>query len=312
MSRRRRLALPVAMLLSTVTACASSQSRVNSTENRTATLEAKVADLEATQQNIIARLTQLRQDLQNALDPMRTQQADRGEDFRDLEAQVTALREQLLLLNERLTGFSERAGTGPLPATPPPTGVPMPAPRAKGNAGGQAGSEAGAAEPPAKSEQETIFDAAFLDYLNDEPVLAIDGFQEYLRRYPDSEHADDALYWIGECQAAQDDHVGSRASFLNVTTRYPDADKVPDAMLRAALEAIELGRPRQAIRELRQLVAAHPRTDAALIGCLQLGRLGEELPQECPSPGLRPLGARPHKTPVVELSTPPVAVPPEW
>ena len=37
-------------------------------------------------------------------------------------------------------------------------------------------------------------------------------------------------------------------------------------------------------RELRELVASHAHSDAALIGCMQLDRLGQRLPAGCRLP----------------------------
>ena len=253
------------------------QQRVSESENRANTLEAQVADLQATQESIIARLTQIRQDLETALDPMRSQQADRGENLRALEAEVAALKQQVLLLSDEVARLGEAATSTPSRrvggAMPPPDTI---VPRSTG-------------APPAfpsgaASEQDSIFSAAYMDYTAGQYVLAVDGFQEFLSRYPDARKAPDALYWIGESLAAQEDHTGARQRFLQIPQRYPTTEKIPDAKLRAALEAVELGQLNDAIRELRELVSAHRGSDAALIGCMQLDRMGQQLPPGCQAP----------------------------
>ena len=250
------------------------QQRVTESENRANTLEAQVADLQATQESIITRLTQIRQDLETALDPVRSQQADRGENLRALETEFAALRQQVLLLTERVARLSEQ----PVPPAPGPTpGAPMPPPNSARPR--QTGGRQPAA--PGGSEENSIFDSAYMDYTAGQYVLAVDGFQEFLSRYPDSNKAPDALYWIGESLAAQEDHATARQRFLQVPERYPAAAKVPDAKLRAALEAVEMGQLAEAIRELRDLVGAHAGSDAALIGCMQLDRMGQRMPPGC-------------------------------
>ncbi len=243
--------------------CASMQQRVSDSENRAVTLEAQVADLQANQQNIIARLTQIREDLEVALDPLRTLQADSGATLTALESDVAALQEQVQLLTRHIDALSAGGATQLNPGAMP--GSTTSAPSARTTA----------------AEQDALFNAAYMDYTATQYVLAVSGFEEYLSRYPQSARVVDAMYWIGESLAAQDLHADARRRFLEVTQRFPTAAKVPDALLRAALEAVALGQVNDAVRELRQLVAAHANTDAAQVGCLQLDRMGQSLPPGC-------------------------------
>ncbi len=278
------------------------QQRVDDTERRSATLEAQVADLQATQQEIITRLVQLREDLERQIDPVRAQQASGGADVRSLQVEIDNLQEQVRILTEQLAAFeAARATEGTAspanPAMPPAAERPV--------------TEPPATEPPVTdpaqtterpevrpspttttdipeasdvSEREALFVAAYTNYTAGEYVTAVSGFEEFVARYPGTERAADALYWMGESLAGQDLHREARARFLEVVESYPDAPKVRDAMLRAALEAVALGERDAAVRELRALVSAHPRTDAALVGCMQLDRMGVALPADCQIP----------------------------
>ena len=272
--REPRYLLLLAALLVAAPGCASMQQRVTESENRSATLEAQVADLQATQQTIIARVNQIRQDLENALDPVRAQQASGGADLRTLETEVANLRQQVDLLAQQLEAVSA-AAVGAAVTEPPRSGMAMPPAR------GQPTADAPA---PAAAENESLFNAAYSDYTAGQFVLAISGFGEFLVRYPGDPRGADALYWIGESLAAQERHADARRRFLEIPQRFPASPKVPDAVLRAALEAVELGQRDDAIRELRQLIAAHGRSDAALIGCMQLDRMGQPLPAGCRLP----------------------------
>ena len=270
--RRQPLTLPIALTLLVAfgSSCASMQQRVTESENRSNTLQAQVADLQAAQQNIIATMTMLRQDLEAALDPVRAQQASGGADVRSLQAQLAAMQEQVRILTEQLAAYEAARiapGTTPPPATPPGAG--------------------GGANLPAlgaTSEEDVLFNAAYGDYTAGQFVLAVSGFEEFVFRHSGSPRAADALYWIGESLAAQELHAEARRRFLEIPQVYPGSPKVADAVLRAALEAVELGQRDDAIRELRQLVAAHANSDAALIGCMQLDRLGQRLPAACRLP----------------------------
>lgn len=276
--RRQPPTLPliaVLVLVLAAPACASMQQRVTESENRSNTLEAQVADLQASQQNIISRLSALRAELESALDPIRAQQAGGGADLRALQTQVATLSEQVQELTAALAQAQAAAATAPAAATSPLT-TPMPA------AGGQ--DPSGDPATTSETEEEALFNGAYADYTAGQFILAVSGFEEFLVRHPASERAVDALYWIAESFAAQALHEDARRRFLEITQAYPGSLKVPDAVLRAALEAVELGQRDDAIRELRQLVAAYRGSDAALIGCMQLDRLGQTLPAGCQLP----------------------------
>ncbi len=250
------------------------QQRVTESENRSNTLEAQVADMQATQQDIITTMTMLRADLEAALDPIRAQQASGGADLRSLQTEIVNLQEQLLILTEQLAAY-EATATDPSTATQAPSSVAMPP-----SGGDTRAAAAGATD----SAEDALFNAAYRDYTAGQFILAVSGFEEFVARHADSPRAADAMYWIGESLAAQELHAEARRRFLAIAQDYPASAKVPDALLRAALEAVELGQLDDAVRELTQLVAAHTNSDAALIGCMQLDRLGQPLPASCRLP----------------------------
>lgn len=288
MTRRRPTrTLPAALtLLLAAGACASMQQRVTESENRSQTLEAQVADLQSTQQEMINTITMLRADLEAALDPIRAQQASGGADLRSMQAEIASLQEQVRILTDQLAANNAAAAATAAAATTqrPPRGAAMPPASTRGADGGATARPAG--DPPAGdlSAAESLFNDAYADYTAGRYVLAVSGFDEVAAQYPESPRAPDALYWTGESLAAQGQHAAARRRFLEVTQRYPGSAKVPDALLRAALEAVELGQVDDAVRELRQLVAAHASSDAALVGCMQLGQLGQTLPSGCRLP----------------------------
>ena len=260
------------------------QKRVTESENRSNTLEAQVSDLQENQQNLISRLASLQAELEGALDPIRVQQAGGGAELRALKAEVSALREQVKQLATALA--QSQPAELPIPskgrlllydffAPPTPSGLP-----------------ATTGEQPTSSrefatysdEEEGLFNHAYADYTAGQYVVAISGFEEFLVRHSTSSRAPDALYWIAESLKAQGLHTDARSRFLEVKQNYPASVKVSDATLSAALEAIALGEHDTAIRELRDLIATHAGTDAALIGCMQLDRLGQSLPVSCQVP----------------------------
>ena len=98
------------------------QQRVTESENRAANLEAQVADLQATQQEIITRLTQLREDLERQLDPARSSQGG-GADVDAMQREIDNLRDQVLILTDQLAALQE---IGISEGAPSPVPLPVP------------------------------------------------------------------------------------------------------------------------------------------------------------------------------------------
>jgi len=260
------------------------QKRVTESENRSNTLEAQVSDLQENQQNLISRLASLQAELEAALDPIRVQQAGGGAELRALEAEVSALREQVKQLATALA--QSQPAEVPIPAEgrlllydffapPTPSGLP-------GTTGEQPTSSREFANYG--DEEEGLFNRAYGDYTAGQFVIAVSGFEEFLARHSASPRAPDALYWLAESLAAQSLHTDARERFLEVRQTYPTSVKVPDATLRAALEAIKIGEHDTAIRELRELIKTYQGSDAAVNGCMQLDRLGQSRPAVCQVP----------------------------
>src|SRR5262249_14136092 len=76
----------------------------------------------------------------------------------------------------------------PSPPSPPSASAPVPRPTAPAAPGQAAGG-------PSAEES---YQAAYLDFTRGRYELALTGFREFLRRYPDSPLADSAQYGIGE------------------------------------------------------------------------------------------------------------------
>lgn len=273
-----RTGIVILLLAFGASGCQSFEQRFSVIESRQNALEAQLADLQAQQDNLIARVVQVRQELDNALQPLRTQSADRGEDVRAMRMQVTALEEQIALLEERISRLTEQFAAGRGPAGEQQLGVPMPPPR---GARAPSGQQAGAAEDAPGSEASLLFNTAFADYTRENYELCVQGFEEYIRRYGTSARADDAQYWIGECHTARGDIRSARQAFQSLIRDYPDSELIPDAMFRDAVFLKDEGRADAAAEAFRRLIQAYPASDQAFLACNQLGQLGADRPAAC-------------------------------
>lgn len=89
---------------------------------------------------------------------------------------------------------------------------------------------------------------------------ALNGF---LERHPRHPHADNALYWRGECHYARGRYEQASADFLAVLERYPAGNKVPDALLKLGMAQAHRGALHEARATFERLSQNFPRAAAA-------------------------------------------------
>ncbi len=94
---------------------------------------------------------------------------------------------------------------------------------------------------------------------------AMDGFKSFLDRYPNSELADNAQYWVGKCYMGLKKYDRAIAAGEDVKNKYPKGNKVPDAMLMQAMAFLEKGDETGARILLKRVIRAFPESDQAKI-----------------------------------------------
>ena len=145
----------------------------------------------------------------------------------------------------------------PTPGTPAITEVTVPAP-------------AGTEDPM------QTYQAAYRDYQRGNYDLAIAGFRDFITRNPNSDLADNAAYWIGECLFSQKKYREAIKQFDTVVTRYPQSDKVAGALLKKGYSYISLGERAQGVVQLQYVIHEHPNTQEAALARQRLKQLGIE------------------------------------
>src|SRR5262249_47736649 len=202
-----------------------------------------------------------------------------------LTGRVDELNTKLEAVNRQLRGAAPAAGA-PVPMTPRPPasaspGANTPATAPSASAGAPTAQNPGpVAVAPSRPttgalQPQDIYQAAYIDFSKGSYSLAIAGFREFLRRYPDHELAGSAQYWIGEAyralargfsDASQSDKASESLEqavqeFKKVQANYPRADKVPTALYKEALALIDLKQPSLAQARLQYLVDNFPRAE---------------------------------------------------
>jgi tol-pal system protein YbgF len=125
--------------------------------------------------------------------------------------------------------------------------------------------------PPSPEE---LYNAAFGDLNKGSYDLARQGFEEYLKNYPDTELSDNAQYWVGESHYIQRKFNEAIQGFDKVLTNYPKGDKAPAAALKKGYSLLEIKNNEAGIRELRLLIQKYPNSDSAQLAKDRLNAMG--------------------------------------
>ena len=150
------------------------------------------------------------------------------------------------------------------PGRPGPIGAPMDTAVVRPTGGAAAGH-------PAPAE---LYDTAYGDYGKGRYALAIQGFQEYVDAYPNTDLTDNAMYWIGESHYAQKKYKEAIDDFTKVIKQWPKSDKAAAALLKKGYALLELQQKPEAVVELQYVIHEYPSAEEARLARARLKTLG--------------------------------------
>jgi tol-pal system protein YbgF len=178
---------------------------------------------------------------------------------------------------ERYQDLDRRIGTGVAPAATPDnssTGGNLNAPSAAAGAGAVAAqAPAASSEPGDPAKEKLYYDAAFDLIKAKDFDKASQAFAAFLRKYPNSQYAGNAQYWLGEVNLAKGDLQGAGQAFAKVSQLYPKHAKVPDSLYKLADVERRLGHTDKVKGILQQVVSQYPGTSAAQLAQRDLQRM---------------------------------------
>jgi tol-pal system protein YbgF len=269
------------ILLAPLAACSSSEDmallhrEITDVQRSVDSLETEVID-----QSDLRGMEQSMQDMTNK--NLRSN-ADLALKVEELQEQIEALHASLEVTTRRLQTISQElarvgAQSSVGMALPPVTVAPgSEGSEATGSgAGGMAAGTAavGARAAGGATSPDELYRSAYEDYMRGNYDLAADGFGEYMRRWPNTELTDNALYWIGECYDAQEKPQEALTTFSKVLEDYPTSDKAAAAQLKKGLIYLKMGDQGQGVVNLQYVVYEHPGTREADLAREQLRSLG--------------------------------------
>lgn len=120
-----------------------------------------------------------------------------------------------------------------------------------------------AATQPASEAEREAYHASYNLFREGDYTGAITQFENFLKRYPNSQLAPGAAYWIGNAYYALRDFGAAINAQQIVIENYPNSSKAPDAMLNIASNQAEMGEISAAKKTLENLIAKYPNSDAA-------------------------------------------------
>ena len=105
---------------------------------------------------------------------------------------------------------------------------------------------------------------------------AIKGYKGFLKQYPASPLAPNAVFWTGEAYYQMSDFESALATFKKVVKDYPTSAKVSDAMLKIGYCQYEQQQWKSARQSLNSVVQNYPNTSAASLAAQRLQRMTDE------------------------------------
>jgi len=189
------------------------------------------------------------------------------EKLEDNSVRVSTLSEEFTALRQLVAQMSAQRAAAVAADFGDPAAVPPPSDNAPAVAAG--------ADSPTK-----LYDAAWGDYTSGLWTLAIQGFESFIRTWPQSNKADDAQ--VNICDAYSKDKKydeAIKACELAIRT-YPTGDKIPQAYYKKGLALLDLKRPDEARQAFEYVVRQYPDSSEALLASQRLSQV--------PPPARRP------------------------
>jgi tol-pal system protein YbgF len=219
--------------------------------------------------DLVLQIQRLRQEMQQLRGELEVQ-------GHTIEALKTQQRELYLDLDRRLSaGEASAAGTPEgeaVPSETPPREPAVPAAPAPV-------AEPITAPPPAPEDsgaEQEEYQRAF-DLLREGNYPdSISAFRSFLQRYPSSDLAGNAQYWLGEASYVTRDFDTAMSDFNRVIERYPESSKVPSALLKVGFIHYEQRAWGKAREVLGRLQSEYAGTTEARLAQQRLDRMRSE------------------------------------
>ena len=121
-----------------------------------------------------------------------------------------------------------------------------------------------AALPPRGDDDDELYRNAYEFILSGDYDTAEAGFRDLIARYPASEHAADAHFWLGEALLAQQKPREAAEIFLAASRDFPDARKAPDTLFKLGVSLVAMNQRDVGCATFTEVLQRYPQASAAL------------------------------------------------
>ena len=271
--KERSLALMLILVFFAISSCITTRQDVIYLNQQIAALNNRVSELEESpglrteseslrqsQADIVSDMENLKDEMQRLTAKVENNDLLIKRAVERDTAEEDALKATLASLNERITRLEEKISQpGPQPGATPEkkeTALPVETPSNK-----------------RVPSDEILYNSSLNFFKEGEYDKAIAGFKDILQKYPDSELADNAQFWVGECHMATKQYEQAILSYQKVIKDYPNGNKVPNAILRQAMAFTEINDKISAKLLLKKVINNYPDTPEAKSAESQLQKL---------------------------------------
>ncbi|MGB5422045.1 MAG: tol-pal system protein YbgF [Desulfobacterales bacterium] len=223
-----------------------SENKEQNIRGQTANLRVEIESMREQIGAINGRLEQVEYQIKQEKDASGLTELDRmKEDTRVMNSRITSIEQYL-----DMGGAAKSNVAKPAPAKVPAASIPL----------------------SSLSEQE-LYDQAKQAFDAGELEKARAGFQEFTKRFPNSQNADNAQFWIGEIYYREKWYEKAIVEYQKVVENYPKGNKIRSAMLKQGYAFLNIGDKANARLILKELINKYPDTTEAQLATQKLSQI---------------------------------------
>jgi tol-pal system protein YbgF len=229
-------------------------------QEQTQQLQLALGDLGAALKAVTAKLDQQAGVSQKSFADQKLQSDTIGGDLRVIREKVDENNVRIGSLSQEIEALRLAIPQTPMQPAAPPFGDPS-------NPAGQAAPPVAPAAPPSPQigSPTRAYDTAQGDYAAGQYSLAIQGFEAYIKSFPQSPLAGNAQYYVGESYRQDGKFQDAVAAYDKVIANYPGNPVVAEAYYKRGLAYQSLGDVARARESYEHVVKSYPPDNQAAI-----------------------------------------------
>jgi len=227
------------------------------------TIKNRLVSLQSENKELRQRLQKIEKSIEDIEKQANINRADLLAEMEDLKRQFQFLNQMLEDNISRVSKYMDKSGTT---SRRPPSNSSYP--------------DSVKADTTTKNRGEQIdaqklYDSSYLDISRGNYELARMGFQEFLKRFPESSLADNAQYWLAETYYAQEDYQQAISQFKTIISNYSGSDKSAAGLLKIGFSYLKLGDNANGKRYLNQVIDRFPYSEEAKVAQNRIANINQ-------------------------------------